>query len=136
MDTTQDGMPWYATKQPRWGVHDRYEIREIKPKKRLIDWAAVPRGVMTNHGELLFTHEEYVKLLRDNKVFWVIDTRLPNELRLAHAAEQPWITVDRSFLKGQQVLGYDSLEIGGTDFASIRVDGLAQGYTDNPSEAE
>ena len=47
-----------ALTSPVWAPGYEYELRksakhpDIKPKKRLIDWAAIPVGTMTNHGEI------------------------------------------------------------------------------------
>jgi hypothetical protein len=131
------GEEWHLARMPRW-LNSHYEIREIKPKKRLIDWSKVPRGVMTNAGELLGIAKDCVnaQILQRDAANWHEMLHVhPLTLRLAPAAEQPWIVLNDQAETSQ--IRWDALlsqRLG--HIQVVRVIGLAEGYTDNQSEAE
>jgi hypothetical protein len=115
-----------------------YEIREIKPKKRLIDWSKVPRGVMTNCGEFLGIGKDCVnaQILQRDAANWHEMLHVhPLTLRLDPADQQPWILGDKQLAcVGLQIESCGLLPP--QDAWAFRVTGLAEGYTDNASEAE
>ena len=140
------------TSQCEWRADREYKIVRKQEKKRLIDWAKMPKGVMTNYGWLISFEGEFKErrpTLLDAEV-WFYDVSL---LRLAPAEQQPWILwqggecpvpndiiVEVEFRNGGSCVDEPNCFRWGKtgtsgDIIAYRIAGLAQGWTDNPEEA-
>jgi hypothetical protein len=139
---------------PDWDVSiPDYRIVRATPKNKLIDWAKMPRGTMTSHGELIWVNGDrawcfqegncsnfsvYVLRLRPATTEWqawtggdcpvpdgtLVDITLRDGIVVPHT-----IAVDLRWWHPMD----DALLYG--DIIAYRVVGLADGYTDNPDEA-
>jgi hypothetical protein len=127
----------------------------IKPKKKLIDWEKMPKGTMTNFGELRgFAHG--AALIEDFRKLPSEFTRSSVPIELLQLAEQTEFTywgggecpvpkgVDvECALRGKSTFRatmhsdkfrWVHLDVD-SDIIAYRITGLAEGWTDNPGEA-
>ncbi len=128
----------------------------LKPKKRLIDWSKMPRGTMTNRGALLRSYALFAQTLAETSPFYVADVAL-NELRLKEQTEFTywgggecpvpdgvvvecicrsgivWKTKAPAHPEAKAYVWQH--DFGDQDIIAYRIIGLAEGWTDDPSEA-
>jgi hypothetical protein len=148
---------WSIPMAITWHKDFEYDLRKsakhpdnLKPKKRLIDWSTMPKGTMTNFGEL----RRHVK----NQILFMTDA--PNycykysadgEIRLAEQTKPTYweggecpvpegVVVEVRFRDGDKEqdlpsnFRWDHIKSDG-DIIGYRIIGLADGWTDNPAEA-
>jgi hypothetical protein len=150
---------WDIAKTPYWLETKEYELRKsakhpdnIKPKKRLIDWAKMPRGAMTNCGTFLSVSKQYAHILQDNDYAVCI---LLSELRLRLKEQTQFTYWGGGECPVPEGLSLEILSRGNgrgplpscvtsvwqhsgdtRDIIAYRITGLADGWTDNPEEAK
>jgi hypothetical protein len=127
-----------------------------KPKLKLIDFAKMPKGTMTNFGEVLIASPTGLVTLVDAPAFIGAGTRtLSSEvLRLVEQTNFTYwtggacpvpegVVVTIVFRSGREVTAYAAsvlwelnvAQSGLLNILAYRVVGLAEGYTDNPAMA-
>jgi hypothetical protein len=155
---------WVNSDYLIWDEGVKYDLRKsakhpdnIKPKKKLIDWSKMPRGTMTNRGELIALHsdeESNVRAVRNNAWIHCSEHR---SLRLAEQTEFTYWgggecpvpegvvveviwddrTKERAVGKDEAILqwSHDTYCASNKIITAYRITGLADGWTDNPEEA-
>lgn len=133
------------------------EVPVIKPKKKLIDWSKMPRGAMTNCGELIgfssphpVSGKIYPQCLRksfDSSSYNMEQLRLEEQTQFTYwgGGECPvpeGVNVKCILRKGIELNNCSNLywmhDYGVTPDRHIiayRITGLADGWTDNPEES-
>jgi hypothetical protein len=159
---TNSSSNWYFVETPSWYGDHKYKLEKsakhpdnIKPKKKLIDWSKMPRGTMTNYGEILKAYDKSSQILGTESPFSVSDAHTCN-LRLAEQTEFTYwgggecpvpegVVVVAVFRRGDSDEGapsdfewehYPESDLNDDrDIIAYRITGLADGWTDNPEEA-
>jgi hypothetical protein len=158
-----DLSEWQLVTNPNWFDDDKYKLEKsakhpdnIKPNKKLIDWSKMPRGTMTNFGELLSV-KGIAKVLNPNTGFGLsgkigVDLVRLENLRLAEQTEFTYwgggeCPVPEGVMVEVVIRRDDKLKKVGTDFIwfrdlildneiiAYRITALADGWTDNPKDA-
>jgi len=111
---------------------------------KLIDWTRVPRGTMTNFGELLRTYEvgRYGKVLNENAEVDLLeleDLRITPQTRWTYHDDEDCpvpegVTFDVQYLEGHAMSAANGYRWD--KIVAYRVTGVdrAGGWTDDPSE--
>lgn len=128
---------------------DGYTYIPKQPKLKMIDWAAMPIGVITNKGEFRGVFDSSsmgvcadILGTTSNNTGVALTCPPTSDLRLAPSGEQKWIAVqDGEIFKAPQgVLVSVRYNAGCTkpseSVASFKVVGLIDGYTDDPAKRE
>jgi hypothetical protein len=162
---TKSFSEWHFTETPSWYGEHKYELRKsakhpdnIKPKKKLIDWSKMPRGTMTNYGEIIgIAHtnrrSRFIVLGSDK---YSSQLMLDKELRLAEQTEFTYwgggecpvpegVIVEAVFRRGDSDEG-SALDFewqhsprsclnDDRDIIAYRITGLVNEWTDNLEDA-